>query len=445
MRYDDAAVGILFLERDAVDNMNMSSEHLPAKGSLFSESRLIASLACELVEMRTLFAALPPPHRAWISADGLLPEPLGRTWTKLSSFLNLLTEHLSLPHIEIGVGKPRRGASIFESVLGQRILAVLPALSDESSSEHALDPASLARIAAAARLHSFAGCFPPRDVTSAEGVSLRTYASRGSRASAVLLVPPCGMPAPLLKSWMQFWSHDHFVMTWESRGLFPPQLPFDAAQASVDLQVEDLVQVLDSYGVERAHVMGSCGGAVIALAAAAQRPERVSSLSLWHGAFHLGGDAAKTEHERNLAALLQLAAADRKGASAIRSLLCQRSSTSVPAEIALQVLYPFANDELMHRYALLNGALLMKDVRPLLSSVTQPSLVVTSERDTTAHPEASHRVAERLPHALLHVEPEGDHLSHFRAEARAIRIAASFLSSRTPSAAPHPSLLQEHC
>ena len=42
---------------------------------------------------------------------------------------------------------------------------------------------------------------------------------------------------------------------------------------------------MDHGGVATAHVIGLCDGAVIALAAAAQRPERVASLSLWHGTY----------------------------------------------------------------------------------------------------------------------------------------------------------------
>jgi len=391
-----------------------------------ADSDVIAVLAHELLDLRSLLDALPSPRRAWIPAPQVPMSAPGYTWDKLSALLNHLTERLGLPAIELWGGKSRRGISIFESILGQRLV---PLLERDFQQELGLYAAWLDAAVDSARQQSFEGNFPLREVAAADGTCLRTYASRVQRESAVLLVLPCGMPAPLLKPWMSFWSREHFVMTWESRCLFGVQLPFDISEGSVERQIEDLFCVMDSYGIERAHVMGSCGGATIALAAAALRPERIPSLGLWHGAFELGSDAAKTEHERNLGALLKMAAQDRASAAAVRSLLCQRSATSVPADVAQLVLYPFAHDELMYRYAVMNGGLLAKDVRPLLPSVLQPTLVVTSQSDMTTHPEESYRVAERLPRARLHVEPDGDHLSHFRADTGATELAASFLRS----------------
>jgi pimeloyl-ACP methyl ester carboxylesterase len=45
-------------------------------------------------------------------------------------------------------------------------------------------------------------------------------------------------------------------------------------------QAEDLFAVMNHFGVEVAHLMGHCGGAVIALMAASSRPMRVASISL---------------------------------------------------------------------------------------------------------------------------------------------------------------------
>ena len=389
---------------------------------------VIALLAHALVDLRSLLVALPSPVRAWIpEQQGAMRVASGATDAQ-SALLRELTERLGLPPIELWSGASKRGGSVFESVVGQRLM---PLLDCDVLTDGSYDAAALDAAVDVAQKQSFEGRFPLREAAAADGVCLRSYASRVQQGRAILIVLPCGMPAPLLKRWMCFFSQEHFVMTWESRWLFGRQAAFAGAQDAVARQVDDLFCVLDRYGIAQAHVMGSCGGATIALAAAALRPERISSLSLWHGAFDLGSDAAKTEHERNLIALLKMAAADRASASAIRSLLCQRAGANVPADVTHLMLYPFAHDELMYRYAVMNGALLAKDVRPLLSQVRQPTLVVTSQRDTTTHPEESIRVAERLTGATLHVEPEGDHLSHFRAEAGATQLAASFLRAHS--------------
>src|SRR5258708_39453800 len=101
------------------------------------------------------------------------------------------------------------------------------------------------------------------------------------------------MPAALAESWMRYLAHDHRVLAWEGRGLFgaggcPGDYAVDTAA-----QAADLFTVMDHYGVYRAHVVGLCGGAVIALAASALEPGRISSLSLWHGAYELASGSPR--------------------------------------------------------------------------------------------------------------------------------------------------------
>lgn len=86
----------------------------------------------------------------------------------------------------------------------------------------------------------------------------------------------------------------------------------DEFRVDVDAQAADLFAVMDHHDVTAAHVVGLCGGAVIALAAAAVRPERVTSPSLWHG-----------DHGF--------------------------------ADLAHVVLYPYANAELLYRYRRLDA------------------------------------------------------------------------------------------
>jgi predicted alpha/beta hydrolase family esterase len=60
-------------------------------------------------------------------------------------------------------------------------------------------------------------------------------------------------------------------------------------------------------------------------------------------------------------------------------------------------------------------------------------LVVTSEDDSTAHPDGSMRVAKGIPNAILHVERHGDHLSLFDAQPHITALAARFISNETLS------------
>jgi pimeloyl-ACP methyl ester carboxylesterase len=246
------------------------------------------------------------------------------------------------------------------------------------------------------------------------------------------------MPAILCEAWMRSLARDHFVVTWETRALFGDigsAEAFDRLGHDVTAQTGDLIAVMDHHELASAHIMGLCGGAVLALQAAATRPQRVSSLSLWHGDYELGAGCPKTPHQHNLKLLMAMAKESREDAAAINAALRATAMAAVPIEVAHLVLYPYLNAELFYRYCALTEAIMGTDVTALLATVHQPTLVVTSEDDTTAHPAGSHRVAASLPRAVLRVEPHGDHISVFGASSRLQHMLIDFLADTEPAAA----------
>jgi pimeloyl-ACP methyl ester carboxylesterase len=269
-------------------------------------------------------------------------------------------------------------------------------------------------------------------VESSDGAPLRVYSSGQPSDKAIIIVSACGMPAKLCDCWMGFLGKDHFVITWESRGLFEEPSDFDALNCDVATQAEDLFAVMDHFGVKTAHLLGLCGGAVIAIQAASAQPARVSSMSLWHGDF-AGGDSLKTTHQRNLQALITIAAAGRAQAASVHKLFQQSDLINLRPDLAHLILYPYATAEMLFRYGKLNGSIMNTDISNLLERISHPTLVVTSEDDSTAHPEGSMRVAKRIPNAILHVEQHGDHLSLFDAQPHITALAARFISNETLS------------
>ena len=128
-----------------------------------------------------------------------------------------------------------------------------------------------------------------------------------------------------------------------------------------------------------------------------------------------------------------MAAESREDAEAINSALAQTALGAVPADVAHLVVYPYVSAELFYRYCVLTGATMTTDIGGTLPYVTQPSLVVTSEDDHTAHPGGSHAVAAALPDAVLRVERHGDHISVFGAGPRLRRILTDFLDGTGPA------------
>ena len=119
---------------------------------------------------------------------------------------------------------------------------------------------------------------------------------------------------------------------------------------------------------------------------------------------------------------------------------------SSPPALAHLVLYPYATAELFFRYCRLNASIMDLNLGPLLGSIRQPALVVTSQDDRTAHPAGSRTVAEALPRATLRVAAHGDHLSVFEARPELVQLAVDFLSrpqERALGSPGGPSLLRE--
>lgn len=273
-------------------------------------------------------------------------------------------------------------------------------------------------------------------VRGEDGVPVRAYVAGHPAAPPLLVVSACGMPARLTRHWVDRLRGRFRVVVGESRALFPPTAGTDP-DAGVDAQVRDLVAVADHLGVTGAHVVGLCGGAVVAVVAAHRHPELVASMSLWHGDFELGSAAAKTDHQRDLLGMMQMAARSRAGAAAVHGVIGTTMRTGSPPDLAHLVLYPYATPELLYHYCRLNGAIMTTDVRPLLAGVRQPTLVVTSASDRTAHPDGSRYVAGELPTARLVVSERGDHLSLFRDVPRLDPLLL-FLAGTGPGSADGP-------
>ncbi|MFE1823565.1 alpha/beta fold hydrolase [Streptomyces anulatus] len=354
--------------------------------------------------------------------DNLSP---GR-WRALRALLDRVARRVGVTGLVLSRGDGFGDLEVFDRVVSQRLSLA------EVAGPVGLVPvdrlAEVDRVVDAALLDTFVGYAHARTVASPDGTVLSAYEA-GAGEEVIVLVPACGMPASLSENWMRHLGRDRRVLTWESRGLFGPAR-HDAEHATdIHGQAEDLFAVLDHHHLRDAHVVGLCGGAAVALAAAARHPSRIRSLSLWHGAYGFAEDCPQTSHQQGLIELMTAAARSRSAARAVHAAFCQAVLTSTPADVAPLVLYPYADPELLYRYCRLNLGITGAPVEPFLAEVAAPTLVVTSRDDDIAHPEGSRRVAEGLPDGRLRIEPHGDHISLFTAGEELLAVAADFISA----------------
>ncbi|GAA1510225.1 hypothetical protein GCM10009677_48970 [Sphaerisporangium rubeum] len=393
------------------------------------ENDAVTRLVAAVLSVKPLVAALAVPVGVVPVAAGTVASGTGdppgtwsaQRWDGLEELLGRIARAAGVPGLALVRSASADDLQVFERVISERL-----ALADVPDTV-AARPARADRLVAAAVAGGFDASFGKDTVVAHDGVPLNVYGA-GQGDEAVVLVPACGMPAALTETWMRFLARDHRVVTWESRGLFGPVPLIGDCAVDAATQAADLFAVMDHYRVPDAHVVGLCGGAVIALAAAAERPERITSLSLWHGAYHFGGGSPRTRFQDDLIELMTIAAESRAAARSLQTTFRQVALRTTPAETAHLVLYPYATPELFYRYCRLNGVIATTDVEPYLPRVAQPTLVVTSADDQTAHPQGSEQVARGLPYGRLRVEPHGDHSSLFHAGTALMRVATDFIA-----------------
>lgn len=164
-----------------------------------------------------------------------------------------------------------------------------------------------------------------------------------------------------------------------------------------------ILGVLDSLGIERAHFVGASVGGMLSMALAASNPERVQSISIVGSSPHMETSMwiARQEAVRNL------------GVAGITPDVLPRWFTNEFRE---------TNPELVETYRAMlcsttdNGyrafceLLAGLDVRPQLSSIQCPTLVVAGEKDTATTVEQAQEIIALVPGSRLEVIPAVAHM-----------------------------------
>ena len=180
---------------------------------------------------------------------------------------------------------------------------------------------------------------------------------------------------------------------------------------SFDTWIRDLETVVDAAGLERFPLLGISRGGPIAIAYAVKHPERVTHLVLY-GAFAAGvkhvGTPEQLEARRALASLIRL------GWGLNNPSFCKTFTSRFIPEATPE--HERWLDELQRvSTSPENAARLMDrddniDVRPLLSQVKTPTLVIHCDRDHAVLPERGRLLAAGIPDARYVPLPSANHL-----------------------------------
>jgi len=252
-----------------------------------------------------------------------------------------------------------------------------------------------------------------RYCTTSDGIRL-AYASVGSgpplvKASNWLTHLDFEWGSPIWRHWYTELSRHHRLVRYDERGNGLSQR--DVPVVSFETWVRDLETVVDAAGLDRFPLLGISRGGAIAIAYAVKHPERVTQLVLY-GPFAVGmhhvGTPEQLEARRAFMSLLRLGWGLSNPAFS-KMFTCRFLPEATPEhERWLDELQRVSTSPE-------NAARLMEcdgniDVRPLLSQVKAPTIVIHCDRDQVILPERGRLVAAQIPGARYVSLPGANHL-----------------------------------
>jgi DNA-binding winged helix-turn-helix (wHTH) protein/alpha-beta hydrolase superfamily lysophospholipase len=325
-------------------------------------------------------------------------ELLDRVWPETTVEENNLNHNVSV--LRKALGEKATGQQYIETVprVGYRFAAPVDAAVPQTGASAAATAKARQEI---------------RYCTTSDDVRL-AYATTGNgpplvKASNWLTHLDFEWGSPIWRHWYTALSHHHRLVRYDERGNGMSQR--DVPDVSFETWVRDLETVVDAAGLDRFPLLGISRGGPIAIAYAVKHPERVTQLVLY-GAFAAGvkhvGTPRELEARRALASLLRLGWGLNNPAFC-RTFTCRFIPEATPE-------HEQWFDELQRvSTSPENAARLMErdddiDVRPLLSQVKTPTLVIHCDRDHAVLPEKGRLLAAGIPGARYVSLPSANHL-----------------------------------
>jgi pimeloyl-ACP methyl ester carboxylesterase/DNA-binding winged helix-turn-helix (wHTH) protein len=296
-----------------------------------------------------------------------------------------------------------------EKATGQQYIETVPRVGYRfAATVEAAEPRAQAAVASAVKARQ-----DIRFCATSDGVRL-AYATIGSgpplvKASNWLTHLDLEWGSPIWRHWWSALSLHHRVLRYDERGNGMSQR--DVRDVSFETWVTDLETVVDAAGLDRFPLLGISRGGPIAIAYAVKHPERVTHLVLY-GAFAAGlnhvGKPHQLEARRALVSLMRLVWG-LKHPAFCKMFTCRFIPEATPE-------HEQWFDELQRvSTSPENAARLMErdddiDVRPLLSRVTTPTLVIHCDRDRVVPPEEGRDIAAAIPNSRYVSLPGANHL-----------------------------------
>lgn len=212
----------------------------------------------------------------------------------------------------------------------------------------------------------------------------------------------------------------YHVVAPDLRGHGDSDSPADEGEYALEIFAADMIALADALGWERFDLLGHSMGGMIAQLLVLEHPERISRLVLMdthHGRLgnldldliEIGIELARTQGLEVIQQILQM------GADPLANPAYQRVCAERPGY------QEFAESKMLRSSPAMYAAMLGQiahavDRLDAMSGVQVPTLVQIGELDEPFF-DASHRLADRIPNAVLVVHPDAGHCPQFEATA----------------------------
>lgn len=199
------------------------------------------------------------------------------------------------------------------------------------------------------------------------------------------------------------------------------------APPGLDREIGDIITLLDQFGLDRITLVGQSQGGRVALAVAAQYPERVAALVLIAAPHDAVAPDPVREPPIPIERMMALVRAGEIGAARAIWRAHPMLHSDDPDAIALRnrMLDSYVGRDLL---APASPSLPVNDAR--LASIPCPSRVLVGDQDAPSRVAAAERLATALPQAHLHRVVGGGHLCNISHADVCNRLIAEVARSR---------------
>jgi nucleoside-diphosphate-sugar epimerase/pimeloyl-ACP methyl ester carboxylesterase len=270
---------------------------------------------------------------------------------------------------------------------------------------------------------SASNVFEHSEIQASDGVPLNVYCNPNFQANPphanrnrlpVLICNAVGMPVEFLAPLTQSLPY-HSVITWESRTLPSPETD-ENTNISLNRQIEDAVDLINTFNLQKCLVIGWCSGARIALHLAESYTDLVGGLVLLNGSYNLA-ECDKTNYETNINYVMPKIASNKALATFYHRSIFSRQNQKIPGEEAKaqqmsnevlsstdpELLHltslPFRCPASLFSYARLINAFLETPYEDRSYEFPFPVLIVTGTDDQIIPPESSEKLSKNIKNA----------------------------------------------